>query len=114
MGKNTYVSTSDERERVERYLKAGDTVVLVGPTGCGKTTLVEELTTAAGRSLVTLIANPDMTLRHLVGGYVLSNDGSDWIDGPLTHAVKKGTVFYLDEADLAPRECLAPLTLETR
>lgn len=108
-GGGRFVDVADETARVRGYLEAGDPVVLVGPTGCGKTTLVEELVGESGRVLMTVIANPDMTVRHLLGGYVIEGNASKWLDGPVTRAVKEGMVLYLDEADLLPRECLAPI-----
>jgi nitric oxide reductase NorQ protein len=38
-----------------------------------------------------------MTSADLVGRYLLSTDGTTWLDGPLTQAVRSGAICYLDE-----------------
>jgi len=77
-----YIDCYDERERVIKYFRRREPVVLVGPTGCGKTTLVQELAVSRGCEIETVMCSPDMTLRHLVGGFVLASEGSVWNDGP--------------------------------
>jgi len=47
--------------------------------------------------LVTVACHEDLTASDLVGRYLLEGDGTRWIDGPLTRAVKYGGICYLDE-----------------
>jgi nitric oxide reductase NorQ protein len=47
--------------------------------------------------LVTVACHDDMTASDLVGRYLLSAEGTTWLDGPLTHAVRSGAICYLDE-----------------
>ena len=47
--------------------------------------------------LVTVTCHDDMTSADLVGRYLLSADGTSWLDGPLTQAVRTGALCYLDE-----------------
>ena len=72
-------------------------LMLKGPTGCGKTRLVEHMAWKLGRPLVTVACNEDMTAADLVGRYLLDVDGTHWHDGPLTQAVRHGAICYLDE-----------------
>ncbi len=72
-------------------------LMLKGPTGCGKTRLVEYMAHQLGRPLVTVACNEDMTAADLVGRYLLDADGTVWHDGPLTQAVRYGGICYLDE-----------------
>ncbi|MDR2327036.1 MAG: CbbQ/NirQ/NorQ/GpvN family protein [Acidovorax sp.] len=72
-------------------------LMLKGPTGCGKTRLVEHMAWKLGRPLVTVACNEDMTAADLVGRYLLDADGTHWHDGPLTLAVRHGAICYLDE-----------------
>ena len=47
--------------------------------------------------LITVACHEDLTASDLVGRYLLDADGTRWIDGPLTRAVKFGGICYLDE-----------------
>ncbi|MBV6508667.1 MAG: Denitrification regulatory protein NirQ [Acidimicrobiales bacterium] len=82
-------------------------VVLKGPTGCGKTRFVEYMSwhlhrhignrEEEGVPLITVACHEDLTASDLVGRYLLEDDQTRWIDGPLTRAVKFGALCYLDE-----------------
>ncbi len=72
-------------------------IMLKGPTGCGKTRLVESMAWQLGRPLVTIACHEDMTAGDLVGRYLLDGSGTYWQDGPLTQAVRHGAICYLDE-----------------
>ena len=80
-------------------------MLLKGPTGCGKTRFVEHMAWRIAREreqpvdepLVTVTCHDDMTSADLVGRYLLSADGTSWLDGPLTRAVRTGALCYLDE-----------------
>lgn len=78
-------------------MRRGLPVMLKGPTGCGKTRLVEYMAATAGVPLYTVSCHEDMTASDLLGRYVLSGGSTEWVDGPLTRAVRDGGICYLDE-----------------
>ncbi|OBI16356.1 AAA family ATPase [Mycobacterium sp. E2327] len=78
-------------------MRRGLPVMLKGPTGCGKTRLVEYMAATAGVPLYTVSCHEDMTGSDLLGRYVLSGGSTEWVDGPLTRAVREGGICYLDE-----------------
>lgn len=104
-------SDTDGREEVRPYYQAvgseeavftaayrqGLSVVLKGPTGCGKTRFVEAMAYDLGRPLITVACHDDLTTADLVGRYLLRGDETVWVDGPLTRAVREGAICYLDE-----------------
>jgi nitric oxide reductase NorQ protein len=71
--------------------------MLKGPTGCGKTRLVEFIADRVGVPLFTVSCHEDMTASDLLGRYVLVGGETQWVDGPLTRAVREGGICYLDE-----------------
>jgi nitric oxide reductase NorQ protein len=77
--------------------RQGLSLVLKGPTGCGKTRFVEAMAHDLGRPLITVACHDDLTTADLVGRYLLQGDETVWVDGPLTHAVREGAICYLDE-----------------
>jgi nitric oxide reductase NorQ protein len=85
---------------VDLFLAAwrrGLPVMLKGPTGCGKTRLVEHVAAAVGVPLLTVSCHEDMTASDLLGRYLLVGGETTWVDGPLTRAVREGGICYLDE-----------------
>jgi nitric oxide reductase NorQ protein len=72
-------------------------VLLKGPTGCGKTRFVEFMAWRLGRPLVTVACHDDLSTADLIGRYLIVDDDTVWVDGPLTAAVRAGAICYLDE-----------------
>jgi nitric oxide reductase NorQ protein len=72
-------------------------VLLKGPTGCGKTRLVQTMAVELGLPLFTVACHEDLTAGDLVGRFLLRGGETVWEDGPLTRAVRQGGLCYLDE-----------------
>lgn len=73
-------------------------VLLKGPTGTGKTRFLEHMAwRLRGLPLTTVACHEDLTAADLVGRFVLESGGTRWVDGPLTSAVRRGGLCYLDE-----------------
>lgn len=79
-------------------------MLLMGPTGAGKSTVVRRAAEALGWSLVATTITPGTTAEDLLGGLVPAPGESvrfDRIDGPITRAVRQSTVrptlLLLDE-----------------
>lgn len=100
-----YAPLHDEVELFEAAYEARIPVLLKGPTGCGKTRFVEHMAwrlfhdraDSPEPPLVTVTCHDDITSADLVGRYLLSGEGTTWLDGPLTQAVRRGAICYLDE-----------------
>jgi len=72
-------------------------VLLKGPTGCGKTRFMEHMAWRLKRPLITVSCHDDLTASDLVGRYLITNNETVWVDGPLARAVRVGAICYLDE-----------------
>ncbi len=129
-----YRTVGDELELFSAAYHQHIPVLLKGPTGCGKTRFVEYMAWKLGRPLtvvkgnkdrrepadrevrvplVTIACHEDLTASDLVGRYLLDAEGTRWIDGPMTRAVKAGAILYLDEVVEARKDTtvlIHPLT----
>jgi nitric oxide reductase NorQ protein len=128
-----YVPSSDEVEIFEAAYRQRVPVLLKGPTGTGKTRFVEYMAWKLGQPLtivkdgaiaaeqgsngavplVTVACHEDLSASDLIGRYLLDANGTRWIDGPLTRAVKAGGICYLDEVVEARKDTtviIHPLT----
>jgi nitric oxide reductase NorQ protein len=92
-----YLPVGNEMAVFTAAWRRGLPVMLKGPTGCGKTRLVEHMAGHLGVPLVTVSCHEDMTASDLLGRYLLAGGDTRWVDGPLTQAVREGAICYLDE-----------------
>ncbi|KAK6297294.1 hypothetical protein J4Q44_G00318770 [Coregonus suidteri] len=110
-----------------RALRFGESVLLVGDTGCGKTTICQLFAALAGQKLFSLNCHLHMETSDFLGGLrpvrhtgtqqADAEDGRlfEWHDGPLVLAMREGGVFLMDEISLADDSVLERLNsvLET-
>lgn len=92
-----YTALGNEETIFKAAHRQGLSLLLKGPTGCGKTRFVEAMAHDLGRPLITVACHDDLTTADLVGRYLLRGDETVWMDGPLTRAVREGAICYLDE-----------------
>jgi nitric oxide reductase NorQ protein len=92
-----YKAIGGEEAVFKAAYRQGLSLLLKGPTGCGKTRFVEAMAYDLGRPLITVACHDDLTTADLVGRYLLQGDETVWVDGPLTRAVREGAICYLDE-----------------
>jgi nitric oxide reductase NorQ protein len=92
-----YLPSGDEEFVFKASLRSNLPVLLKGPTGCGKTRLVQAIAHDLGRPLITVACHDDLSGADLVGRYLLQEGETAWLDGPLTRAVREGAICYLDE-----------------
>jgi MoxR-like ATPase len=108
-GTGGYIPSGDEVRLFELAFGQRLPVMLTGPTGCGKTRLVEHVGARLGRPVVTISCHDDLTSSDLVGRFLVSGGDVVWQDGPLTRAVRDGAICYLDEVVEARHDSLAIL-----
>ena len=119
------------RDRVRRHLvgrehelnlvlaavAAGRDIVLEGPPGTSKSTLLRAITAEWGIPFVFVEGNADLTPAKLVGHHnparVLREDYSqdNFVDGPLLEAMREGGFLYIEEFNRAPEDTLNTLPI---
>lgn len=112
-----YLPLADECELFAAAFENRMPLLLKGPTGCGKTRYVSHMAAALQRPLFTIACHDDLTAADLVGRYLLKGGETEWVDGPLTRAVREGGICYLDEVVEARKDVtvvLHPLTDDRR
>ena len=93
-------------------LAAGRHVVIEGPPGTGKSTLLRDIARQAGRQVVFAEGNAELTPARLIGQYdpaqVLTGGyvPGSFTDGPLLRAMRAGALLYLEEFNRVPEETL--------
>ena len=94
---------------------AGRDVLLEGPPGTSKSTLLRSITAEWGIPLLFVEGNADLTPAKIVGHHnparVLREDYSadNFVPGPLVQAMQEGGFLYIEEFNRAPEDTLNTL-----
>ena len=92
-----YHAVGKEIEVFEHSYKNKIPFLLKGPTGTGKSRFIEYMTSKLDKKLITIACHEETSSTDLIGRFIIKGSEAIWLDGPLTTAVKKGAIIYLDE-----------------
>ena len=111
-GRTGVVGRVRERELLTAALASGAHVLLEGPPGTGKTTLLRAVAEQRHVPFVFVEGNAELTPSRLIGHFDPSQvltDGygpTTFVDGPLVQALRAGALLYLEEINRVPEETL--------
>ncbi len=104
-----YQACGQEIELFDAAYQAQLPLLLKGPTGCGKSRFVAAMAARKKRSLIQITCNEDTSAADLLGRFLLKGGETVWQDGPVTRAVRQGSILYLDEIAEAREDVIVAL-----
>ena len=110
---STYVPFGNYRD-VETIIKSNQfyPTYISGPTGNGKSTMIEQACAKLGRSMIRVNLNMMTDEDQLIGSKTLEDGNVKVVDGPVIIAMKLGIPILLDEIDAGAANtllCLQPI-----
>ena len=85
-------------------------VMLIGHTGAGKTSLIEQVAARSHHGVLRSNMNGQTTVGDFVGFWTVKGGETIWVDGVLPTAMREGLWLIVDEVDFAEPSILAALT----
>lgn len=102
----SYVFPAEETKVVLLGLELKDRLLLVGPTGVGKTTILEQVAARLNYNVVKINFDGAITRQDLIGEWVIKGKQMVFQYGILVHAFRMpGTLIIFDEWDTISGEC---------
>src|SRR5690242_4811230 len=106
------VGRQRELELVRATLASGAHILLEGPPGTGKSTLLRQVAAARHAEFVLVEGSAELTPARLVGSFdpaLVLEQGyrpENFSDGPLVRAMRDGGLLYVEELNRVPEETI--------
>ena len=84
-------------------------VLLTGHAGTGKTSLFEQLAALTSQPVMRVNMNGQTTISDFVGFWTAKGGNTEWVDGALPLAMRRGYWLIIDEIDFAEPQILSVL-----
>ncbi|MBI5133169.1 MAG: MoxR family ATPase [Thaumarchaeota archaeon] len=104
-----YLDWNNSLEVLKNSYNAKLFVLIIGPKGTGKTTLVRKFADMLGRELFSINLSLRTRESHLVGTKTLDNGSIGFVEGVLVKSMRDGGLLYLDELNAAEPDVLLRL-----
>jgi len=104
-----YLDWNNAFEIIDSAFEKGLFVIIIGPKGTGKTTLVREYAMRKSKNLQSINFSLRTRESHLVGSKTLLDGNIGFDEGILVKSMKEGSILYLDEINAAEADVLLRL-----
>jgi len=104
-----YLDWNNAFEIIDSAFEKGLFVIIIGPKGTGKTTLVREYAMRKSKNLQSINFSLRTRESHLVGSKTLLDGSIGFDEGILVKSMKEGSILYLDEINAAEADVLLRL-----
>jgi nitric oxide reductase NorQ protein len=109
LSESTYLDWNNSIQTINKACDSGLFVIIIGPKGTGKTSLVRDFARIKGQKLESVNFSLRTRESHLVGTKTLEDGTVSFNEGILTKSMREGSMLYLDEINSAEADVLLRL-----
>jgi nitric oxide reductase NorQ protein len=109
LSESSYLDWNNSIEILNKAFDANLFVIIIGPKGTGKTSLVRDFAKSKGIKLESINFSLRTRESHLVGTKTLTDGNVSFEEGILIKSMREGTMLYLDEINSAEADVLLRL-----
>ena len=106
---SAYLDWNNSIDVIDKAFEKGLFVLIIGPKGTGKTSLVREYAIQKSKELPSINFSLRTRESHLVGTKTLIDGNIGFDEGILVKSMKEGNILYLDEINAAEADVLLRL-----
>jgi len=106
---STYLDWNNSIDVMDKAFEKGLFVMIIGPKGTGKTSLVREHAIQKSKELESINFSLRTRESHLIGTKSLVEGNIGFDEGVLIKSMKEGSILYLDELNAAEADVLLRL-----
>jgi len=104
-----YLDWNNALEILDKAYRLGLFVLIIGPKGTGKTTLVRKFANLVNKDLSSINFSLRTRESHLIGTHTVDNGQINFMNGILVRSMTEGNLLYLDELNAAEPDVLLRL-----
>lgn len=104
-----YLDWNNALDVLSKAYQLGIFVLIIGPKGTGKTSLVRKFANHINKELSSVNFSLRTRESHLIGTNTIDNGQINFVNGVLIHSMKEGDLLYLDELNAAEADVLLRL-----
>ena len=104
-----YLDWNNALDILDKAYRLGLFVLIIGPKGTGKTTLVRKFANLVNKDLSSINFSLRTRESHLIGTHTVDNGQINFMNGILVRSMSEGNLLYLDELNAAEPDVLLRL-----